>query len=83
MVTQPKALRFADSQEQHYGRETPIAAELRRLHEVNQELVKALQMALSAHGKVLLTDPPQDPWKTWRVEEVARAAIAKATGGVV
>lgn len=57
-----------------------IESELRRLHEVNVELLEALQLALSAHGKVLLSDPPQEAWKTYGVEAKARAAIAKATG---
>ncbi len=56
------------------------AAELRRLHAVNQELLEALKLALSAHGKMLLSDPPQEAWKTYGVEQKARAAIAKAEG---
>jgi hypothetical protein len=34
---------------------------------------------LSAHGRMLLSDPPQDAWKAYGVEEKARAAIIKAT----
>jgi hypothetical protein len=55
------------------------AAELRRLHTVNAELLEALQLALSAHGRMLMSDPPQDAWKAYGVEEKARAAIIKAT----
>jgi hypothetical protein len=54
------------------------AAELRRLHKVNQELLEALKLALSAHGVMLLSDPPQEAWKTYGVEQKAGAAIAKA-----
>ena len=55
------------------------AAELRRLHSVNADLLEALQLALSAHGRMLMSDPPQDAWKAYGVEGKARAAIAKAT----
>ena len=54
------------------------AAELRRLHEVNVELVEALKLALSAHGTLLLSDPPQEAWKTYNVEAKARAAAEAA-----
>ena len=56
------------------------AAELRRLHAVNVELVDALELALRSHGTMLLSDPPQEAWKTYSVENKARAAIAKAKG---
>ena len=54
------------------------AAELRRLHAVNAELLEALKLALSAHGRMLMSDPPQDAWKAQGVEAKARAAIARA-----
>jgi hypothetical protein len=54
--------------------------ETERLRTVNQELLGALKLALSAHGVLLLSDPPQDAWKTYGVEQKARAAIAKAEG---
>jgi hypothetical protein len=41
MNTQPEALRLADELEM-WTRGEPAAEELRRLHEVNQELVEAL-----------------------------------------
>ena len=44
-------------------------------------LLEALKLALSSHGVMLMSDPPQDAWKVNRVEERARAAIAKAEGG--
>ena len=83
MTDKPEALRLADELEQTprgYEPVTEAAAELRRLHAVNAELVVALKLALSAHGTLLLSDPPQEAWKTYGVEVKARAAIAKATG---
>jgi hypothetical protein len=56
------------------------AAELRRLHSVNAQLLEALELALRSHGVMLLSDPPQDAWKTYGVEAKARAAIAAAKG---
>ena len=69
MKTQSEALRLADEldndpmligYDQH-------AAELRRLHAVNEELLEALKFVMSAHGEQL----------DWAFEQ-ARAAIAKA-----
>jgi len=48
------------------------------LEAVNLELLETLKLALSAHGVMLLSDPPQEAWKTYGVEQKARAAIAKA-----
>jgi hypothetical protein len=42
------------------------------------ELLEALKLALSSHGVMLMSDPPQDAWKVNRVEAKACAAIAKA-----
>ena len=42
MSTQPEALRLADELEM-WTKGEPAAAELRRLHEVNQELLAALK----------------------------------------
>jgi hypothetical protein len=84
---QSKALQLADALEKYWGaesghdRERQAAAELRRLHVVNKELLEALQLALSSHGVMLLSDPPQDAWKVRGVEAKARAAIAKASDG--
>jgi hypothetical protein len=68
-MTQPEALRLADTLEKHLGGNTATqaAAELRRLHEVNQELLAALNSTISAcnfveYGLALMN---------------ARAAIAK------
>jgi len=84
MVTQPEALRLAAHAEAnaHFGDMKAIAAELRRLHEVNQELVSALSEAV-----ILVGD-----WGAYASEyfqnkhdlkgDIKRlnAAIAKATG---
>jgi len=46
MNTQPEALRLADHLQEYwdsYDEEYHAAAELRRLHEVNKELVEALE----------------------------------------
>ena len=52
MTTQPEALRLADKLEQGYLAHTtvlyPAAAELRRLHEVNAELLAALKALVKA-----------------------------------
>ena len=82
---QPKALRLAEWLESELSlgwmiKERAAATELRRLHALNQELLEALELALFAHGKMLLSDPPQEAWKTYEVESKARAAIAKAQG---
>ena len=70
MTTQPEALRLADALDttadfQMRAREAAI--ELRRLHEVNQELLEALK-------DVMYWDNGKPEW------DVARAAIAKAKG---
>jgi hypothetical protein len=79
----PEALRLADALDaefvqgrisNHNGRKA--AAELRRLHEVNQDLLKALNTILN----ISLID--NGHWaKT--IEREAHEAIAKATGGEV
>ena len=48
MTTQPEALRLADLIRSRYGNDIndDAAAELRRLHEVNQELLEALEEAI-------------------------------------
>lgn len=45
------------------------------------ELLAALKLALASHGKLLVSDPPQDAWKYNRVDEIGRTAIAKVEGG--
>ena len=71
MNTQPEALRLADLLEESYPLEPEAeqaAAELRRLHEVNQELLEALK------------DMRDFYYKANEYQEKARAAITKATG---
>ncbi len=80
MSTEPEALRLADALDAEFvqgrisnstGRES--AVELRRLHEVNQDLLKALNTILN----ICLLD--NGHWaKT--IEREAHEAIAKATG---
>ncbi len=72
---QPEALRLADALDpKDEGSKTVLtiyladaAAELRRLHEVNAELLEALEFCA---GTSYITD----------AHDVAKAAIAKATG---
>ena len=68
-MDKPHALRLADELETEWI--TPLefqsAAELRRLHEVNQELVEALKFCA---GSSYITD----------VHEVAEATLAKSKG---
>ena len=83
MSTEPEALRLADALDAEFvqgrisnynGRKA--AVELRRLHEVNQDLLKALNTILN----ICLID--NGHWaKT--IEREAHEAIAKATGGEV
>ena len=76
MTTQPEALRLADKMNSYslcsgYAWHChKAAAELRRLHESNTELVKALEEMLDGEGKSFR-----------ELCEQARAAIAKAEGG--
>jgi len=87
VVTQPEALRFADALEatdqMHSNADLTsgeVAAELRRLHELNQELVKALQEATRC---LAWHEEKHGVGMDRLAVEKARAAIAKATGGGV
>jgi hypothetical protein len=85
MTEKALALRLADALEAYWGadlghdRERQAAAELRRLHAVNAELLEALKAMLSHTAEL-------DPMQGYRPEEdftavkQARAAIAKAEG---
>lgn len=70
-MEQPEALRLADALSTKFFNFTELdeqaAAELRRLHEVNAELLDALE-------GVMYWDNGKPEW------EIARNAIAKATG---
>lgn len=47
------------------------------LRRQNERLREALELAFSCHGKVLMSDPPQDAWKFNRVDEVINAALRR------
>jgi hypothetical protein len=69
-MTQPEALRLADEMESNG--ECMSAAELRRLYEVNQELLAALEkLARLGNG---------ERYGNSEGNMIARAAIAKAEG---
>lgn len=78
MTKQPEALRLADALENmvhmNFAATDQAAAELRRLHEVNAELVEALSALL----KRVMTG--YDGLPQGRGVIMAEAAIAKATG---
>jgi hypothetical protein len=49
--------------------------------------LEALELAKNSHGMMLLSDPPQEAWKTYRVDDAIkksttalRAAIEQAHG---
>ena len=71
MNTQPEALRLAEFIDERWilcGEDADIvSAELRRLHEVNKELVEALEE--------FLRNPAGD-----NTEDIAKAALAKSRG---
>ncbi len=46
--------------------------------EAMKQALEALELALRSHGVMLLSDPPQDAWKTYGVEGKARQAIEQA-----
>lgn len=46
-----------------------------RVEAQRDQLLVALKLALSSHGVMLTSYPPQDAWKFYGVEEKARAAI--------
>ena len=73
MSNKPEALRLAEHLERFrsFPDDQDAAAELRRLHEVNQELLEALQSVL---------DNCLDSEGLCAAHAKARAAIAKATG---
>ena len=80
MNTQPEALRLADRLN-FYALEQPLQSviddtiiELRRLHEVNQELVEPSEGMIDAHAI------PSSICKDRPAYEKAQAALAKAKG---
>ena len=79
MSEKPEALRLADALRDGLyllsSERDATEAALRRLHAENERLREALKLALNSHGRMLLTDPPQDPWKVNRVDEVIRELL--------
>ena len=74
MSDKPEAIRLAEHLEafRSFPDDIAAAAELRRLHEVNQELLEALQK---------IAGNTYDEWTNGaEAARIARAAIAKATG---
>ena len=80
MSDKPEALRLADELERVYGYPDTdaAAAELRRLHELNQALLAELQNIANANPRTWHEDV-RDQFQQW-AQSRARAAIAKATG---
>ena len=78
MSTQPEALRLADELVASHGYPLSIkaAAELRRLHQVNAELLEALQLCEKNIDSLLASAHPK-VFGIWL--DVVRAAITKAT----
>ena len=89
MSTQPEALRLANALEKYWGaerghdRERQAAAELRRLHAVNEELLEALKWIERRCPELFIKEPIPTKlhWEAaYDAGACARAAIAKATG---
>jgi hypothetical protein len=97
MTTQPEALRLADElSKSHLNHHInhAAAAELRRLHEVNQELLKALDNLRSSaywiveggefshwvNDKLMPLAAAKELSELEEMMQAARAAIAKAEG---
>jgi hypothetical protein len=85
MSKQPEPLRLADLLDDvTCNTPHPAAAELRRLHAVNAELLQALKHATDAieHWGTYATDYFQKKWDLQSDITAARAAIARAEGQV-
>lgn len=82
MSDKPEALRLAGQLESGEPVTGSAAAELRRLHEVNQELLEALKAMLEVHGVTQeYADKHIEITQSWVVvSDFARTATAKATG---
>ena len=86
MSTQPEALKLADALQRRFPKSgKDAAAELRRLHEVNQELLVALQACADGLQDEIYNsgeDENENPTIKELVRRVkkAHAAIAKAEG---
>jgi hypothetical protein len=73
---QPEALRLADECDEHMVDFEDVAAELRRLHEANAELLAALRVAALAIHEYRTQGAPNAYWDD--VEYQAAEAINKA-----
>ena len=86
MNTQPEALRLADRLHEYwdsYDEEYQAATELRRLHEVNQELVEALEVLSGEANRFNVSGVYfNEEWMGHRGLDLAQAALAKAKGEV-
>lgn len=71
-MKQPKALRLADECDSYIADFEDIAAELRRLHEVNQELLEALNRMVCNFNSGDMNDGE------YKALQHARATILKA-----
>lgn len=60
-----------------YNRLINIVENLKEIKQQRDELLYALHLALSNHGVMLLSDPPQPGWEVNRVDEVGRKIIKK------
>lgn len=80
MTTQPEALKLAGNLEALHGHRlsTKAAAELRRLHESNQELLAALNEIDSWLVCACIATPEDMAQSFPTMQQVASAAIAKA-----
>jgi hypothetical protein len=82
--TKPEALRLADELETDWFSDYDLqnaSEELRRLHEVNAELLKALEIILGSKPFVGMNPKATvgSPYAVeWNVHTIAREAIAKA-----
>ena len=90
MTTKDEALRLADELDRVYGYPdtNAAAAELRRLYAVNQELLELAQLLLrglesgNIKAKPIIEMDDDAPMVQMQsLASIARAAIAKATGG--
>lgn len=50
---------------------------LEEQHAEIERLREALKLAFTSHGRMLMSDPPQDAWKFNRVDEVIVAALRR------
>lgn len=58
-------------------REEAFLTGVQHLRHENERLREALKLALNSHGRMLMSDPPQDAWKFNRVDEVINAALRR------